>query len=91
MSARNEQETTVSVGRDDELVHIYTSNTVHLNRLRKDARFTEVRGGEWDGFFTIPSKQFNPLGGVKRKSKPMTEEQRAAAVERLTKARSSRA
>lgn len=86
MTARDEQETTVTVGRDDELVHIYTSNTVHLRKLRKEPRATEIRGGEEWGQFTVPADQFNPISGFKRRGS-MTEEQRQAASARLRAAR----
>jgi hypothetical protein len=90
MTARAEQETTVSAGRDDDMVHIYTSNVVHLRRLRKDARFTEVRGDEEQGFFMIPADLFDPIRGLRRKRAPMTDEQRAEASARLAAAREAR-
>ena len=89
--SRAEQETTVSGGRDDDVVHIYTSNVVHLRKLRKDARFTEIHGDEEQGFFTVRVDLFDPIRGLRRKRAPMTEEQRAEASARLAAARKARA
>lgn len=88
MTSLDEQETTVTQLRNQQTL-IYTANPVHLRRLRADERATEVRGGADWGEFTIPNAAFDPLKGFKRKSKPMTEEQRAAVGERLKKARNS--
>ena len=41
-------------------------------------------------YTTNPADQFNPLGGVKSRRKPMTDEQRAAASERMALMRSKR-
>jgi hypothetical protein len=90
MTARAEQETTVSAGRDDDMVHIYTSNVVHLRRMRKDSRFVEVSGTDEDGFFTIPADLFDPLRGLRRKGRILTDEQRSEASARLAKAREAR-
>lgn len=87
MTARAEQETTVSAGRDDELVLVWTNNTVHLRKLRNDSRATELWGDEECGQFTIPAAQFDPLKGFKRKGRVMTDEERAAAADRLRAAR----
>ena len=82
MTARSEQETTVTAGRDDGVVYIYTSNVVHLRKLRKDDRCTEIQGGEEWGQFTVPADAFSPLSGFKRRYS-MTAEQRQAAADRL--------
>lgn len=87
MVALDEQETTVSGYRNDGVVHVYTSNLVHLRRLRKDARVAELAGGDDWGRFTIPSDLFDPLKGFKRAGRKLTDEQRAAAGERLRAAR----
>lgn len=84
---RFEQETTITAGRDDELVQIWTSNTVDLRQLRKDTRFVEISGGSDWGQFVVPTSAFHPIRGLRRRS-GMSEEQRAAAGERLRSARS---
>lgn len=85
---KDEQETIVNYSRADDTVAIYTTNPAHMRRLRKDDRFTITREHREDGVTvgldaTIPADQFNPLGGVKRRSKPLTDAQRAALSERL--------
>lgn len=87
MTARAEQETTVTSGRDDENVMIWSNNPVHVRRLRKDARVTQTEGDDLSGHFLVPREQFDPLKGFRRARRPLTEEQRAAAAERLRLAR----
>lgn len=86
MAIMAEQETTVTQLRNQE-THIYTSNPVHLRRLRKDDRAREVAGGEDWGEFRVEPGKFDPTKGFKRAGKPMSDEQRAAAAERLRLAR----
>lgn len=85
-----EQETTVTAGRSEKYVDIYTTNSVHLKKLRSDSRVAEIRGGEDWGQFRIPAPMYDPITGFKRARKPMTEEQKVQASERLEKARASR-
>jgi hypothetical protein len=85
-----EQETTVCAGRSDDEVWIYTSNSVHLKKLRADSRVAEVRGGDDWGQFHVPSSVFDPLTGFKRQRRSMTEAERLAAAERLAVARTKR-
>ena len=90
MAARDEQETTVTSGRDEEWVRIWTNNPVHARKLDADARAikeTTNAEGEWGGSYRIASTDFDPLKGFRRKTRPMTTEQRQAAVERLANAR----
>lgn len=86
-----ERETTISVSDGDEFVHVYTAQRKFINRLRKDDRVAIVASGEYEGSpwvaAQIPAHLWSPTSGLKRRSKPMTEEQRAAAVERLRRAR----
>lgn len=89
MATREEQETTVTFLRGT-FTTVYTANPVHLRRLRKDPRATEVAGGEDWGQFTIPEELFDPLKGFKRSRAPMTEEQRKVAAERLRAARENK-
>lgn len=87
MAARNEQETTVTAGRDESVVRIWSNNPVHVRRLRKESRVTQIDGDEFGGHFEIPANQFDPLKGFKRATRVLTDEQRAAAAERLNNAR----
>src|SRR5690606_15351014 len=86
-----ERETTISVSAGAEFVHVYTAQRKFINRLRKDDRVAIVAAGEDDGSRWTAGKlaanMGSPTSGLKRRSKPMTEEQRAAAVERLRRAR----
>lgn len=88
MTAIEEQETSVTFARNDDVVYIWTSNTVHLRKLRKDARVTETSGNEDFGQFTVPVENYDVLKGLKTK-RSFTPEQRAAAGERLRKVRKS--
>lgn len=89
MATMDEQETTVTAARTDAVVYVYTSQAKHVRRMEADDRFTRREGdGETWGNYSIAASQFDPLKGIKRR--PMSEEQRAAAVERLREARASR-
>jgi hypothetical protein len=90
MSTRAEQETTVTASKTDAVVYVWTSDPVHLRRLRKDARATELAGDDEWGRFTIPADQFDPLKGFRRQGRVLTEQERAVATERLAAARASR-
>lgn len=87
---KEEWETHLVYDQVDQVVRIYSTVPKHIRKLRSDERFRvdndagDVIVGE------IKAADFNVLGGFKRKSKPMTEEQRAAAVARLQKAREAR-
>lgn len=90
----DEHETIVTVSRTQELVSIYTSDPRYIRRIRKDDRYTVTREHSEDGEVvaidaTIPQDRFNALTGAKRRSRPMTPEQRQAASERLRRARES--
>jgi hypothetical protein len=89
MTARDEQETTVTAGRDEEWVSIWTNNPVHARRLDKDPRAEKTKEGpdEFGGWYRIRATDFDPLKGFRRAPRVMTDEQRAAAVERLANAR----
>lgn len=88
-----EQETTVTVSRADDLVHVYTTNPAHIRSMSKDERFTvgEVgHDGVGDfGRFTIPAENWHPVRGAKSR-RTLTDEQKAAAADRLTAARAAR-
>lgn len=90
MASLIEQETTVTQLRNGD-TNIWTANPVHLRALRKrvtENRATETRTWEDAAEFTIPNAEFDPLKGFRRKGKPMSDEQRQAASERLKNARS---
>ena len=87
-----ERETTVTTTDDDKLTTIWTCRRKHLTRLRKHPSFTEVASGfhgttEW-AEFTIPSDDWNPASGAKRRTN-MSPEARKAAAERLRRVRNS--
>lgn len=89
MASREEQETVISWLRGDK-ARIYTAYPPHLRRLRAEDRAIELRGGEDWAEFEVEAGAFNPLTGFKRKTRPMTEEERQAASDRLRKAREAR-
>lgn len=88
-----ERETIVNASDGDDEVRIWTAQRRYITKLRNHPRATEVKGGfygtsEW-AEFTIPASQWNPVSGIKRQS-TMSEEQRAAAGERLRAMRADR-
>lgn len=87
MTARDEQETTVTAGRDEPVVRIWSNHVPHVRKLRKNPRVTQTSGDEFEGFFEIASEDYDPLIGFRRKGRTLTDEQRAAAAERLANAR----
>ena len=86
-----ERETTVTVTDADPNVLIWSARRKDITRLRKHPKAVETGSGFIDGTewasFTVPSDQWNPASGIKRASRPMTEEQKAAGAERLRKMR----
>ncbi len=91
MTAMEEQETTVSACRSDDTVLIYTTNTVHLKKLRSNIHAVETSGGEDWGCFSVPTSLYDPLTGFHRTPRVLSEEQRAAQRERMAKARAAKA
>lgn len=87
MASLEEQETTITFGRTEDVARVYTSDSRHLWRLREDDRATETDGGEDWATFTVPTSQVSPLKFFKSKRAPMSDEQRKAAGERLRAAR----
>lgn len=88
-----ERETTITATDADELVTIWTAQKRYIGRLRRNKKFTETAHG-WHGTtewaqFTIPATEWNPVSGAKRATAPLSEERRAAMVERLHKARAA--
>lgn len=98
MAGRDEQETIVTQGRLDDYVEIWSNNVVDVRKLEKEPRakrITKVDDAELaemleNGFgvtYRISTEDFTPLGGFRRKRKPLTDEQKAALGERLRGAR----
>lgn len=86
-----ERETVILSNDHDPTVRIWTAQRKYISRLRKNAKVIEIRTGyygttEW-AEFEIPKDEWNPVSGVKRNARKMTEEQKKAATERLRKAR----
>ncbi|AWY05002.1 hypothetical protein SEA_HORTUS1_23 [Microbacterium phage Hortus1] len=102
MAGRDEQETQVTQGRLDDYVEVWSNNVVDVRKLEKESRARRVSPeGEVTaeelaehleaGFgvtYRISTEDFTPLGGFRRKRKPLTDEQKAALGERLRGARS---
>lgn len=100
MAAREEQETVVTMGRVDDYMSIWTNNVVHARALDKEPRAELVTPGitaenvaeHLDaGFgleYRVKAADARILNVFGRKRKPMTEEQRKAAGERLRAGRS---
>lgn len=100
MPARDEQETIVTLNRMDEFVDIWSNNVVDVRKLEKEPRavrhspsgditLEELAQHLDAGFgvtYRVSTDDFTPLGGFRRK-RVMTEEQKAAAGERLRAAR----
>lgn len=81
-----EYETHVSFDYAQKLVRIYTTVPSHIRKLSLEGRARLVSQDSESATYEVDSKDFNPLGGFKRKSN-FTPEQKAAAAERLAKAR----
>jgi len=88
-----ERETVITVSDEDKLVHIWTAQRPVINRMQKHPSFTLLKAGTYEGSpwaeFTIPADQWNPVTGAKRRSN-LTDEQRAAAAERMRQVRQSK-
>lgn len=86
MTAREEQETAVTYGRDDEVVRVWTTNRsdlLHLRKLVSTRDFvTEVRGGTDWGEFEVQRENFRLLSAVRAKRK-LSEATKAARAEHL--------
>lgn len=87
----SERETVITTTDDANEVRIWTAQRRHIGRLRRHPAYVEVAHGTHEGTewaeFTIAAELWNPATGAKRARKPLTDEQRAAAGERLRKAR----
>ena len=86
VTARADQETTVTFMRDDDWVLVYTSNVVHLRRLVKLSQTQDFVTEQWSddeaGEFRVKAANFNLFSAIRAK-RTMTPEQREAAAERM--------
>ncbi len=84
-----ERETVINSSDGDELVRIWTAQRRYITKMRRDARFTEVRSGVYEDSefaeFTIPAVSWSPIGA--KRVVTMTSAQRIAAATRLAEAR----
>lgn len=94
MTARADQETIISYGRDDETVTVYTTSTTDLRKLRTLSTHsdlvTEIRGARDWGEFAIDRANFSVLTAIRKKRK-LSDAERAARAARLAKVRKGRA
>ena len=79
-----EQETTISVSRADEVVHVWSADPAHIAAFRRDDRVREVGVDEWGGVsFEIPVEAWHPTKGMRVRRRPLSPEAREAAVEKM--------
>ncbi|WP_322409149.1 hypothetical protein [Microbacterium invictum] len=90
MTARSEQETTITYLRDDDAVSVYTSSLPVLRRFRKLSStqefVREVRGGTDWAEFTIAAENFRLFTAVRAKRK-ISAAERARRSERMRRMR----
>ena len=85
-----ERETTIISNDEDDVIVIWTMQRRFISRMRKHPAFKETGSGyhgtsEWVEF-QVPSKDWNPASGGKRK-RDLTPEQRQAMADRLAQSR----
>lgn len=91
MFTADERETNVTWGDADDTVRIWSAVRKHVRAMERDDRFTRIDGdGEAWGSYTVPKSAYDPVRGLRRRTKPMTDAQREAATERLRQAREDR-
>ena len=75
-----ERETTVNTSDGDPLTHITTFQRKFISRLLKNSRITVIEHTEDPPYLrcTVPSDDWNPVSGIKRNTKPLSEERKAA-------------
>lgn len=92
MTQMAEQETTITFGRTEEVVRIYTSVPAHIRRLDKDPRATRTqvwydeKGRPEAASFEVAASDWRPIA-FKTRRREMTEEEREAARLRLAASR----
>ena len=86
-----ERETVVQVDDGGELVRLWSAQRPVIRRIQSDSRWTIVETGDDGGSpyisATCLASDWNPLSGMKKRRKPMTDEQKQAAADRLARAR----
>ena len=90
MAARDETETHVSYDFVAGVYRVWTNYGPHRRRFLAmvgEGRVTLVSDDGGELSVTIPDSEFDVRRGFKTKRAPMSDEQRAAAVERLAAAR----
>ena len=90
-----ERETVITGSDGDGLVRVWTAQRRFITRLKRDAGFTlEKEGTNEEGQpwaeFIISAADWNPSSGS-RKKRDLSDEERKARAERLSKARAARA
>lgn len=93
MTARDEQETSVTWMRDDAVVSVYTSNAVHLRRLRNLAatrEYVRVTRELGEGAEFVIDAPFFHLFSAIRGKRAMSDEAKAAGAARLAASRELR-
>lgn len=87
MTSNAERETTVVKGKTESVVRIWTLGVrrTDARKLDKDTRVTCVKRNSDDvgGFYEVPADQWSVTSGLKRRSKPMSEERRQEMAARL--------
>ena len=92
-SSSDEAETTITVGRNDKVITIYSSDNAMITKIERAALKNPENWKCWEGarspdgklrsyFFEAPKRALSFRGGNK---KELTEEARQAARERLAK------
>ena len=90
-----ERETTIAYSDDDEVVRIFTCIKRDLTVLKKNSAFKQVRSGtyadgtQW-GDFELSVDDFGSVSSLVKRKRNLSDEQRAAVAERLSKARQAR-
>lgn len=84
---RDEQETIISFTADDKIAQVYTCDAVYIRKLdrlceKSPNQYKVIQQDAYSKTYTMPKKLVSF-----RIPREMTEEQRAAAKERLAKAR----
>lgn len=86
MTAREDQETTITWYRDDAEVSIYTSNVPHLRKLESLSKshdfVRKVEGGDDWGDFRVKVQNFKLFSAI-RALRTVSAAQREAAAERM--------
>ncbi|WP_372968540.1 hypothetical protein [Microbacterium sp.] len=93
MTARDEQETTVTAMRDDTTVSVYTSNSVHLRKLKNLAStrdFVRLVREVGDGAEFVIDAPFFHLFSAIRGKRTLSDEAKAAGAARLAASRELR-